>query len=93
MEPISPALGGGGAQLDLRAFIPKPVPDNQNFAAIPVIDSWFTQRTNFTKKWADNYSLASSMIGTESNPPAPEGNSYQGGERYFLDLAAWKEGL
>ena len=83
-------LEAGGAQLDLRAFIPKPVPDNQNFAAIPVIDSWFTQRTNFTKKWADNYSLASSMIGTESNPPAPEGNSYQGGERYFLDLAAWK---
>ena len=30
------------------------------------------------------------MIGSESNPPAPEGNSYQGGERYFLDLVAWK---
>ena len=84
-------LEAGGAQLDLAAFIPKPVPNDQNFAAIPVIDSWFTQRTNFAKKWADNYSLASSMIGSESNPPAPEGNSYQGGERYFLDLAAWKE--
>ncbi len=83
-------LEAGGAQLDLRAFIPKPVPDDQNFAAIPLIESWFTQRTNFAKKWADNYSLASSMIGSETNPPAPEGNSYQGGERYFLDLAAWK---
>ena len=83
-------LEAGGAQLDLAAFTPKPVPNDQNFAAIPVVDSWFTQRTNFAKKWADNYSLASSMIGSESNPPAPEGNSYQGGERYFLDLAAWK---
>jgi len=84
-------LEAGGTQLDYAAFIPKPVPDDQNFAAIPVIDSWFTQRTNFAKKWADNYSLASSMIGSQTNPPAPEGNSYQGGERYFLDLVAWKE--
>jgi hypothetical protein len=85
-------LDAGGAQLDLRAFIPKPVPDDQNFAAIPVIDSWFTQRTNFAKKWADNYASASSMLGSQTNPnpPAPEGNSYQGGERYFLDLVAWK---
>ncbi|HLX95725.1 MAG TPA: hypothetical protein VKU37_08270 [Verrucomicrobiae bacterium] len=85
-------LEAGGAQLDLKAFIPKPVPDNQNFAAIPVIDSWFTQRTNFTQKWADDYSLASSMLGSQTSPspPAPEGNSYQGGKRYFLDLVAWK---
>ena len=86
-------LGASGAQLDYRAFIPKPIPDDQNFAAIPVIESWFTQRTNFVKKWSDNYSLASSMLGSQTNPnpPAPEGNSYQGGERYFLDLVAWKK--
>jgi hypothetical protein len=85
-------LEASGAQLDYRAFIPKPIPDDQNFAAIPVIESWFTQRTNFNKKWSDNYSLASGMLGSQTNPnpPAPEGNSYQGGERYFLDLVAWK---
>ncbi len=83
-------LEAQGAQLDLAAFTPKPVPEDQNFAAIPVIESWFTQRTNFAKKWADHYSLASTMIGSETNPPAPEGNSYQGGKRYFLDLAAWQ---
>jgi hypothetical protein len=85
-------LDASGAQLDLTRFIPKPVPDDQNFAAIPVIESWFTQRTNFDRKWADNYSLAYSMLGSQTNPnpPAPEGNSYQGGERYFLDLVAWK---
>jgi len=84
-------LEAGGAQLDYRAFIPKPVPDDQNFAAIPVIASWFTQRDNFARKWADNYYLASTMLGSETNPPAPEGNSHQGGKRYFLDLVAWKE--
>ncbi len=85
-------LEARGAQLDLKAFIPKPVPDNLNFAAIPVVESWFTERTNFDKKWADNYSLASSMLGSQTNPspPAPEGNSYQGGERYLVDLVAWK---
>jgi len=81
-----------GAQLDYRAFIPKPVPDDQNFAAIPLITAWFTQRTNFDRKWADDYSLARSMMGSQTNPvaPAPEGNSYQAGDRYFLDLVAWK---
>jgi len=83
-------LEAQGAQLDLAAFTPKPVPEDQNFAAIPVIESWFTQRTNFAKKWADHYSLASTLIGSETNPPAPEGNSLQGGKRYFLDLAAWQ---
>ncbi|HXR47615.1 MAG TPA: hypothetical protein VN784_09265 [Candidatus Limnocylindrales bacterium] len=84
-------LEASGAQLDLAAFTPKPVPDDQNFAAIPLIETWFTQRTNFDRKWADNYSLASTMLGSETNPPAPEGNSHQGGIRYFLDLVAWKE--
>ena len=85
-------LEAGGARLDYPAFIPKPVPDDQNFAAIPVIDTWFTQRTNFARKWADNYSLASGMVGSETspNPPAPEGASHQGGVRSFLDLVAWK---
>ena len=83
-------LEASGAQLDLAAFTPQPVPEGQNFAAIPVIESWFTQRTNFAKKWADHYSLACTMIGSETNPPAPEGNSHQGGKRYFLDLVAWQ---
>jgi hypothetical protein len=81
-------LEAAGAQLDLREFIPKPVPADQNFATIPLIESWFTQRTNFDSKWADNYSLASDMIGSPTNPPAPAG--MQPGERYFLDLVAWE---
>src|SRR5438105_4247673 len=34
-------LEARGEQFDYRAFIPKPVPDDQNFAATPFIQSWF----------------------------------------------------
>jgi hypothetical protein len=81
-------IEAGGAQLDLRAFIPKSVPDDQNFAAIPFIASWFNQRTNLEQRWGDKYWFASSMIGSPPNPPASAG--VQGGQRYFLDLVAWK---
>ena len=81
-------LEAGGAQLDLAAFTPKPIPDDQNFAAIPFIESWFTQRTNLEQRWGDNYWFASNMIGTSTNPPAPAGG--QPGKRSFLDLVAWK---
>ncbi len=81
-------LEAGGAQLDYNAFIPKPVPDDQNFAAIPFIASWFTQRTNLEQRWGDKYWFASSMIGSPPNPPASAVG--QGGERSFLDLIAWK---
>ncbi len=49
-----------GEQLDWRAFIPKPVPDDQNFAATPFVKSWFVIRSNYiyavNEYWrADNY--------------------------------------
>src|SRR6266576_2568596 len=34
-------LEANGAQLELTAFIPKEIPDDQNFAAIPFVKSWF----------------------------------------------------
>src|ERR1700722_8548622 len=34
-------LEAQGAQLDFAAFIPKKIPDEQNFAATPVVKSWF----------------------------------------------------
>src|ERR1043165_5456349 len=30
-----------GEQIEVKAFIPPSVPEEQNFAAIPVIQSWF----------------------------------------------------
>src|SRR5262245_14050226 len=41
-------LESRGEQLDFKAFIPKAVPDDQNFAALPLIQSWFIQRTDFS---------------------------------------------
>src|SRR5713101_5527566 len=47
-------LEARGEQLDLQAFIPKPVPDEQNFAATPFIESWFSQKTNEgARSWGD----------------------------------------
>src|SRR6266436_866175 len=54
-------LEAHGGQLDYRAFIPKPVPEEQNFAAAPFVRSWFEKR-NPDEQWftKDNYSKASS---------------------------------
>ena len=76
-------LAAGGAQLDYREFIPKPVPDDQNFAALPLIESWFTQRTNFADKWSDDFNQADVMISSKELDA-------DAGRRHFLDLVAWK---
>src|SRR5437870_2192920 len=56
-------LEADGGQLDYRAFIPKPVPEEQNFAATPFVRSWFEKR-NSDEQWfaKDNYSKAGSMV-------------------------------
>src|SRR5262245_13320544 len=45
------ALEARGEQLDYEAFIPKPVPDEQNFAATPFVQSWFPK----SHEWNDHY--------------------------------------
>ena len=69
-----------GEQLDLNAFIPKPIPDDQNFAATPFIKSWFV-RTNYGWK-SDNYQQAQDHI----DPPEAKRDT---SIRHFLDLVAW----
>ncbi len=77
-------LEAAGEQLDYKTFIPKSVPDDQNFAAIPLIESWFTDRTNFTKRWADNYFLANQLIDSPTTSTAAKD-----GNRHLTDLVAW----
>jgi hypothetical protein len=62
-------------QLDWRGFIPKPVPDDQNFAATPVILSWFPRSNN--NLWKDNYSRAGDLVKIDKD------------HRNIMDLAAW----
>ena len=69
-----------GEQLDLNAFIPKPIPDDQNFAATPFIKSWFV-RTNYGWK-SDYYQQARDHV---PSLDVKEGNS----PRRFLDLVGW----
>lgn len=72
-----------GEKLDLRAFIPKSIPDDQNFAAAPIVQSWFNRgdpppiAASFSD---DDYSAASGMI---SNPDKNKNT------RDFIDLEAW----
>jgi len=72
-------LEARGEQLDLEAFIPKPIPDEQNFAATPIVVSWFSQRTN-SQHWADDYSRASAWV------PSPKDNRH----RQYIDLVGWQ---
>jgi hypothetical protein len=79
-------LEARGEQLDLKAFIPNPVPDGQNFAATPLVQSWFTERTNYTARWNDSYSRVEMRISTSKTKDDL-------GNRHFLDLVAWQLGL
>src|SRR5262245_50214898 len=71
-------LEAGGDQLDYRAFIPKPVPDEQNFAATSFIQSWFPK----SREWTDNYWQVARKI---SDMKARK----NWGNRRFDDLVAW----
>jgi hypothetical protein len=71
-------LEARGEQLDFKAFIPKPIPDEQNFAATPLIQSWFPRNS---LKWEDNFSKVNEKI---SSPRTDKGN------RHFTDLVAWE---
>src|SRR2546428_6679404 len=68
-----------GEQLDLKAFIPKPVPDEQNFAAMPFVRSWFERTTNYTGPWKDDFAEADKLVNQKLDES----------RRYFVDLTAW----
>jgi len=73
-----------GEKLDFKDFVPKPVSGDQNFAAIPVVKTWFQSPTNrvsydpFPDRWSQAYALVSS----------PGKDSAQ--HRHFTDLVAWE---
>jgi len=82
-------LEGSGAELDLAAFVPKPVLDEENFAATPLIKSWFESGT-FTendRRWADNYSRVAGRVSAAK--PAESAITDKNGNRQFIDLAHW----
>ncbi len=70
-------MAAQGENLDWRAYVPKPIPDDQNFAATPYL-LYFMQNYRDTnaigKKWPANYSAATSklpaMRTSSGTPPA-----------------------
>jgi len=80
------ALEAKGEQFDYAALVPKPVPDEQNFAATPVIRSWFEKKTTYDSEhpWNDTYSRVADNIQFPSRPKDARA------ERRFDDLVAWE---
>ena len=77
-------LEARGEQLDLKALIPKAIPDEQNFAAVPFVQSWLTDRNGKDARWSDNYSWAAGKIS------GPQKSKEEKRRRQFLDLNAWQ---
>jgi len=74
------------APLGLEAYVPKEIPDSENFGAIPIARQWFTERnsTNFFYTH-DNWSGARKLMPEDTTP---KGETYR---RHFEDLVAWQE--
>ena len=79
-------LEAQGEQLDFAALAPKPVPDEQNFAATPVMKSWFekTFPKDPAQQWDDSYARVAEQV---RFPPRAKDAKY---ERRFNDLVAWE---
>ena len=81
-------LEAQGAQLDYTALIPKPVPDDQNFAATPAVKAWFVKRDADAgeEKWPDDFDDAYKIV---REPRTQDGR----GKRHFEDLAGLEAAL
>ena len=82
----SDAVIAQGEQLDFKAFVPKPVPDAENFAAIPEIQSWFIHYTNDNPTALTNllrggvFDAANSRVSSDPSKLPPR----------LTDLVAWQ---
>jgi hypothetical protein len=77
-----------GEPLDYRTLIPKPVPDEQNFAAMPAIKSWFETKTasDSEASWEDAYAQVGERVHA---PKAKDARA----SRNLADLAGWEAGF
>src|SRR6185437_9177356 len=94
----SNALIAQGEQLDFKAFIPKPVPDSENFAANPEVQSWFVRYTNssgtgsYSNAWdADAYAAASAIIPSSLTSSRTKINDTGNPTPQLTDLVAWEK--
>ena len=73
-----------GESLDFKSFIPKPVPDDQNFASTPFVRAWFNRKLSSDAQWDDQFMIVKGKV---------EKRTQQGGKRQMTDLSAWANGF
>ncbi len=77
-----------GLKLDYASHIPPPIPDSENGANTPFIQSWFPKpKPNDTNQWPAKYNLASSKITIKRRTTGPGSQD----DRFFTDLVAWQQ--
>jgi hypothetical protein len=69
-----------GESLDFRAYIPKPVPNAENFAASDIVQSWLSGTTLLAN---DPYAGADTHVYSTNTTVVPR-------HRQFTDLVAWQ---
>jgi hypothetical protein len=74
-------------QLDLRSYTPKTVPDDQNFAATPIVKKWFATKWQDEPWRSDHFSKAPSLLVEEFKDVEKKK------PLRHLNLAAWRNGL
>lgn len=78
------AAAARGLSLDWSTYIPKPVPDDQNFAAIPFLKTFFQTNDNGVILTNDLWYRACDHI-SETNIAKDKGH------RHITDLVAWRQ--
>jgi hypothetical protein len=72
-----------GVKLDFVAHVPPTIPDAENAALTPWIQSWFPKPPKDDPMWPDLKSRAENLVGSRK----PDGR------RHLTDLVAWSEAL
>jgi hypothetical protein len=75
--------------LQLRAYVPKEIPDAENFAALPLVRPWFDNpQTNWSRPFGeDHFSRVTPASGVSLF-------CERGGDQpHFCDLVAWRDAL
>jgi hypothetical protein len=71
-----------GEQLDWQEFFPKRIPDEQNFAATPLIRAWFDHGFN----WDDEFEAASHLV------PKPQSREFTDLPAWQMAFDSWRTG-
>ncbi len=95
-EKFRTEMEAKGEKLDYREFIPKPVPDEQNFASTPLLAPLLDYDRITPGKWRDVEGRArahrvSSAFSNASGKKAPQAGSWQVGT--FIELDEWQDFL